>query len=386
MLKETETVKYLGAPGFNSIFHKGTGFTATFGTLPSDDPEMSPLGPLIADIEVSTICDGHLLRYNTDGTLRGQCIACYKNNGPVGHNMSLDTFKQVFNSLPKFENSLTCPGYTGLRTAVHQAAFGVGRLDANPELPDIMHYCRDNGVIPNITINGRDLTDSQIEMLKVCGAISVSLYDYDDCYTSVKRLKDAGHKQVNIHCLLSLETRDQCFKVLEDYLTNDLIKDVNAIVFMSLKQRGRGINLNKIDYTSYKELITHALSNKIPIGFDSCGAHSFASIAKDLPAYDNIKDNIESCESSQFSIYADVNGKFFPCSFSNWDNGLEAGNDFMTNVWYHPRMIEFRNNLLSTTCAKTDCRKCPIFDVDIEPKEDQWNINQISTFLTLTEL
>ena len=365
MLKETETIKYVGVPGFNSIFHKGTGFTATFGTLPSDDPEMSPVGPLIADIEVSTICDGHLPRYNIDGTLKGQCFACYKDNGPVGYNMDIESFKSLFNKLPKYENSVACPGYNGLRTVVHQIALGVGNLGTNPEIEAIMHYCRDNGVIPNITINGRDLTDDQIEMLRVCGAISVSLYDYGDCYTSVRRLKDAGHKQVNIHCLLSLETKDQCFKVLEDYLTNDLIEDVNAIVFLSLKQRGRGINFNRIDCKSYKELITYAISNNIPIGFDSCGAHSFASIAKDLPNYDNIKNMIESCESSLTSVFIDVNGKFFPCSFSNWKEGLVVTNDFMKEFWYHEKTIEFRKSLISTTCEVTKCRRCPMFEVDI---------------------
>ena len=81
-----------------------------------------------------------------------------------------------------------------------------------------MNYCRLQNVIPNITINGKRLTKEHYKLLKkYCGAVAVSLYEYNDCYNVVYELsKDLS--QVNIHALLSEETFDKCMKVLKDSL------------------------------------------------------------------------------------------------------------------------------------------------------------------------
>ncbi len=53
--------------------------------------------------------------------------------------MSLETFKKVFAKLPP---------------TVGQIAFGCGTLRRHSEMWDIFRYTRDNGVVPNLTING----------------------------------------------------------------------------------------------------------------------------------------------------------------------------------------------------------------------------------------
>ena len=95
-------MKYMRSENANYDFDKKTGQMVTWGKTIDDDPELFP-GPTIADIEITTICNG------VDGVV---CKHCYKSNNPSGENMTIDTFKKVFESLPK---TLT------------QIAFGAGR-------------------------------------------------------------------------------------------------------------------------------------------------------------------------------------------------------------------------------------------------------------------
>lgn len=55
---ENKTSKALVSDVVNYYFNKETGFTATWGKTKEEDAIYSPFGPLIADIEISTICHG----------------------------------------------------------------------------------------------------------------------------------------------------------------------------------------------------------------------------------------------------------------------------------------------------------------------------------------
>ena len=69
-----------------------------------------------------------------------------------------------------------------------------------------MEYCRENGVIPNITVAQIDDTVAK-KLSELCGAVAVSRYAYKDaCYDSVNKLTYLGMKQVNIHQMISQET------------------------------------------------------------------------------------------------------------------------------------------------------------------------------------
>ena len=84
----------------------------------------------------------------------------------------------------------------------------------------------------------------------------------------------------------------------------------------------------------------------------------------------------EPCESGLFSIYCNVHGEIFPCSFTedeiNWEDGLDVNkcNDFLRDIWFNSRIIEWRNNLINTTkdcnCNfKDNCRSCPVFPITV---------------------
>ena len=323
-----------------------------WGKSPADDPDFSPIGPEIADIEITTSCSG------INGKL---CKFCYKGNTPNGTYMSLDTFKKVFDKLPK---TLT------------QIAFGVdSQCSTNPDVWDIMKYCRDNDVIPNVTVANIDYATATT-LGYYCGAVAVSRYDDKNvCYDSVKLLTDVAKdgastlKQVNIHQMVSEETFAMCMETLQDRLTDPRLKELNAIVLLSLKQKGRGINHTPLAFDKFKQLVDFALANKIGIGFDSCTAPKFLETVKDDKQYDTFKVLSEPCESGLFSVYINVNGDFFPCSFSEdegeWKNGISVANcnDFLKDIWYHDRVKKWRSNLMANIHNSHRCRECPLFKV-----------------------
>lgn len=80
------TITRIKSPNYNSVFNNVTGFFARWGKTQDEDPLMSPFGPEICDMEISTIC--------TQG-----CSFCYKSNTNKGKNMSLETFSNILSKM-----------------------------------------------------------------------------------------------------------------------------------------------------------------------------------------------------------------------------------------------------------------------------------------------
>jgi radical SAM protein with 4Fe4S-binding SPASM domain len=333
-------IKIFNSKSYNYIFDTQTGLFIRWGKTKDDDPKYSVYGPEILDIEISTIC-------------HGGCPFCYKSNTPNGKNMSLETFKTIFDKFPK---TLT------------QIAFGIGDLHSNPDLWNIMKYCRQKGVIPNITINGQDIKQSDYDSLtKYCGAVAVSLYDFATTYHIIYNLTHEM-KQVNIHALLSEETYEKCMQLLKDTQTNPELRHLNAVVFLWLKPKGKRNTYHQLkSKEKFKKLIDYAFEHSISIGFDSCSSAMFLESIKDNPHYKFFEQMVEPCESTLFSYYINVDGIGFPCSFSENTNGYKGVNilkskDFLEDVWNHKETIKFRKRVIDSE-KNNLCRKCTLYNL-----------------------
>jgi hypothetical protein len=191
---ENKNIKWVVSETYNYMFNKNNGNFIRWGRTREDDPQYAP-APEIADIEISTVCSGV--------TNIGPCKFCYKGNTPVGENMSLETFKKLFSVLPKTLTQIAV-GIGDLpqikyykkmeqkyKTINNERYEEITREEylvnkdnpnfikqyegGNPDMLDIFWHCRNNGVIPNVTINGDRLGDEMAEELsKVCGAVAVS--------------------------------------------------------------------------------------------------------------------------------------------------------------------------------------------------------------------
>lgn len=334
-VRENDIFKSLQSPNYKYRFNKRNGLFVRFGRRTDDDPDWSIFGPEIADIEISTVCD------------QG-CKFCYKSNTSVGENMSLQTFEKVFEKLP---------------ATLTQIAFGIGSIDANVDLFEIFSYCRQNDVVPNVTINGFKLNDYYIEGLKTyCGAVAVSLYDYEVCYEAIRNLGEAGMNQLNIHAMLSEETYDRCMQVMKDAQTDERLKKyLNAIVFLWLKPKGRGERLHQVSMEKYKALVKYALENKVRIGFDSCSASNFMK----CEGTKQFADCVEPCESTLFSIYINVRGEAFPCSFAeDVYEGTSVIDNSFKDVWMSKPFVDFRTKVIANK-DENGCRMCPIYNLGV---------------------
>ena len=340
-IKENESKKILVSDNYNYFFDKQTGYFARWGRTENDDPQWSPYGPEILDIEVTTICDNG-------------CPFCYKSNTINGKNMSFETFKQILDKMPR---TLT------------QVAFGAdASATSNPDLWKMMEYCRNNEhnkVIPNITVADIDNHTADL-LVRNVGACAISRYsDKSICYRSVEALTKRGLKQTNIHIMVSEETYDQVIETIQDKANGDpRLKDLNAIVLLSLKKKGRGVGFTPLSQDKFNNLVSIAFDNNISLGFDSCSSHKFLEAIKDHPDRIRLTQSVEPCESSCFSSYVDVDGNFAPCSFSTpprpeWNTALPVieCEDFVKDIWHNVAVKQFRENLMA--CK----RACPLYEV-----------------------
>ena len=344
-------IKSCMSADYNYVFNTKTGDFARWGKTVEDDPKCGPIE--IFDLEDSTVCNG---------IGSGPCRHCYKSNTKKGDNMTFETFKSIFDKMPR---TLT------------QIAFGIGDIWSNPDLIKMFDYCRNNtvnpNVVPNLTINGYGLTDEWVATLaKYCGGIAVSVYDPKDvCYDAVEKLVNAGISQVNIHMLVSAETYDRCIEVINDAATDPRLKGLKAIVLLTLKPKGKR-NTNTIikDVSKYRHLIDLAFGQNINVGFDSCSAPTFLKAMKDHPQFERFSQMSESCESDRFSGYANVKGEYWHCSFTEGQPGWEPVdlmkvNSFEAEVWNSPQVKKFRDRLLCQNNDHIDgeCYLCPVYDL-----------------------
>lgn len=378
---EVKGIKRCVSPDYNYHFNMKTGEFNRWGKTLKDDPVAGPVE--IFDLEVSEACSG-IPAIGSDVAV--PCTFCYKSNTKVGREMSFETFKTIFDKIPQ---TLT------------QIAFGIGDTHGPKDFAKMLDYCRNNehnpGVVPNLTINGWGLIDELVALYSSkLGACAVSRYDNSDiCYDAVKKLTDAGMTQINIHMLLACETLNDCYQVIDDAVNDPRLEKLNAIVFLTLKPKGKRNKFTTLkNVNEYRDLVQYAFDRDIGVGFDSCSAPTFLAAMKDHPKFEMMAQLSESCESTLFSMYANVVGEFFPCSFTEGERGWETGIDltkienFNKEVWNDPRTVAFRNKNIETTDESicSDCRKCVTFpDLYDAAIVHQPHVDARKKFIPITE-
>ena len=341
--------KRVYGPDYNFVFNKIDGSFYRWGVDHNDDPNFSPIGPEILDIEISQngcppVGNG------------GVCKFCYKGNTsaePI--NMSFEDFKTILDKMP--------PTLT-------QIAFGITGIQTNPDFMKMIKYTREKDIIPNFTLSGADLTDDiASEVCKYIGAVAVSAYSADKnvCYNTVRKFIDLGINQTNIHIMVSDQTIDFVYEVLNDRMNDPRLSKMNAIVFLGVKPKGRAKGkFNSLSSTEYEKLIKFCLDKKINFGFDSCSFHKYRSAVEYMKnenseLYTKMIECAEPCESSVMSSYINCLGEYWHCSFTENEEGYKSLNvltcdNFLNDIWYSPEVIKFRSKLLDNSNE----RKCHV--------------------------
>jgi hypothetical protein len=339
---ENENIKVLCSDGYNYMFNKKNGVFLRTGKTNDDDPQFSPFGPEILDIEISS-----------GGDCLGKCLWCYKSNGEDEdtHNMTFEEFKTIFGKMPR---------------TLMQIAFGIMNISTNPDFFKMMCYARCYGVIPNYTCHGLDVTDEYAKNTAILGgSVAVSVVNKEKTFDAVKKFTDAGVKQVTIQSVFSEELLGNSFDLIDEVAKDPRLKGLKAIVFLLYKAKGR--NAGKftpvLSIKKYKKLIAHAIKREVNIGFDSCSGPTVIKSIEGHKDREYFETLIEPCESGLFSSYINCHGEFFVCSFAEGEYGWKEGidvlncNDFMKDVWLSDRLVTWRKYLIENK------RNCPIYEL-----------------------
>jgi MoaA/NifB/PqqE/SkfB family radical SAM enzyme len=260
--------------------------------------------------------------------------------------MTLENFKSIIDQLKHHTN---------------QVALG-GRGDPNlhPDFEAIVNYARDNGVVPNYTTSGRNLTDEQIEISKVCGAVAVSDYERDFTYNAIDRLINAGIK-TNIHLIYSRPNHVKAMHIItgDDVWDGQVNMDkLNALIFLLFKPQGSGAKrLDLIPETHHIQdfaRIVFSPKAKFKIGMDSC-------LINHVLGYSTPNDiqrmAVDTCESGRMSVYISPSMELIPCSFadhSKWGTKI-IDKQGINGIWNDSILFKiFRNKL------KIAPNECPL--------------------------
>ncbi len=267
--------------------------------------------------------------------------------------MTLDAMKAILDKMPK---SLT------------QIAYGICSIDSHPQLWHIFAETRRRGIVPNVTIMPVGVTpDIAARLAALCGAVAVSVNPDNKqyAYNTVKLLsQDFDMKQINFHIVLSEDSVPFVKQVVDDIQIDSRLSNLNALVMLSFKDKANTNCMQPITMDSYKEVIKYCEEAGIAFGFDSCSAHSYMRAIKHKNNYDDLCKCVEPCESLLGSIYINVFGEIFCCSFcegvEEWKDGIPIANySSIEEIWQSPRANAWRDKLMKNK------RECPFYKIGV---------------------
>jgi len=327
--------RYIG--DYHFLADPESGVTFRWGKTLDDNPLFAPV-PELADISISNRCS------------KG-CSYCYKDSTPDGNVMSVEEYCQVLDSL--------CSPVHG---TVFQVAIGGGEPLEHPDFYRIVDETVKRGIVLNFTTNGLKLTKETCETIKgKIGAMAISASSLSDLKRIRLAIDCAEGMKVNIHYILSKESIVEATEIVNGTY-NDLLKGINAVVFLTYKPAGRGSE--KLLLGEGADLDTFVNAVKAPkttckIGFDAC----FVPMLIRGKAVRN--EMVDVCEGGFFSAYIDENMRVSPCSFSGGRDAYSLREYGFYDIWLNKLQAyreRVKNNCKRDCVAQTICRgRCPYY-------------------------
>ena len=309
------------------------GVTFRWGKTLDDDPRFSPV-PELADISISNRCS------------KG-CSFCYKDSTPDGKLMSIEEYCQVLDSLQSHEYG-----------TVFQIAIGGGEPLEHPDFMKIVEETVRRGIVLNFTTNGQHLTKDICSALKgKVGAMAISASSINDLKRIRPAIDCAEGLKVNIHYILSRSSIEEATKIVNGTY-NDLLRGINAIVFLTYKPAGRGSEIHLLKLGTETQAFVKAVrtpQTSCKIGFDACFVPML--IRRKVVR----KEMVDYCEGGFFSVYIDENMRVSPCSFSGGRDSYSLKEFDFYDIWLNklqPYRDRVKNECKRDCHARQMCRGC----------------------------
>ena len=282
------------------------------------------------------------------GNCQNKCEYCYQGDNYQEH-MTLDNFKKIIDESKDY--------------VMQVALGGRGNPNKHPQFREILKYCRDNGVVPNYTTSGIDLTEEEVEITKeYAGAVAVSMHRMDYTWRALEMFMSLGIP-TNIHYVVSNHSIREAFSLIigSDPWDNKVdLNKLHAIIFLLFKKQGRGLILedwivDKYRLTAFADLVAnydYFKKYNFMIGMDSCMVNKL--LKSGVALSDEQMQSIDSCEGARMSCYISPDMKFMPCSFGGKLKGESLLNRSIKDIWDNG--IEFKN---FRDCLYKDPASCP---------------------------
>lgn len=306
-----------------------SGVTFRWGKTLEDNPTFAPV-PELADISISNKCS------------KG-CAFCYKNSTPNGNVMSVEEYCQVL-------DGFNTPDYG----TIFQVAIGGGEPLEHPDFLKIVDETVKRGIVLNFTTNGLLLTRDICAAIKgKIGALAISASSISDIERIRPSLACTEGLRVNVHYILSSVSIDEATELVNGK-HNNLLKEINAVVFLTYKPAGRGNEKWLLRMGEKTAAFINAVKSpniSCKLGFDAC----FVPMLIQSRAVRN--EMVDVCEGGFFSVYIDENMNVSPCSFSEGQDSYSLKEYDFYDIWLN-KLQTYRERI------KNDCKvDCTVQDL-----------------------
>jgi MoaA/NifB/PqqE/SkfB family radical SAM enzyme len=180
--------------------------------------------------------------------------------------------------------------------------------------------------------------------------------------------------------MVSEETLYKCYKALEDCRKDPRLKGLHALVFLAFKDTSGTSKYHPLTVAHWKQLMDIAMVYQavygIHIGFDTCSAPMFVKTIEKHPKFEGIMESVEGCESYRFSIYINVRGLAYPCSFlENYYDGENVLKTKFSKIWDG---IDARSHRagLNATNMYYGIKRCPVHKMWRKENEDKKRVRE----------
>ncbi|MEO0092401.1 MAG: radical SAM protein [candidate division WOR-3 bacterium] len=249
---------------------------------------------------------------------------------------------------------------------VFHIALGGGEPFARKDCLEIAHYCREKGLVPNITTNGYYITEKLAKECRVFGQINVSMDGIGEYYKLSRghngfpiadkalRLLTKYNPRVGINCVVSRDNFEHIPKLVEYAKKLNL----HSILFLRYKPTGRAKELYQKRHITKEQgikllplIIQLAIQNSIRLYIDC----SFTPMLYYHKIHPKILDYISThgCVAGDSLAGTLADGRINACSFAQGDGGFIFS---IKKEWHsNPHFIRFRNWIKS---APEPCKSC----------------------------
>lgn len=253
---------------------------------------------------------------------------------------------------------------------VFHVALGGGEAFEREDFGELVSYCREIGLVPNLTTNGQAIGEREVEICKKMGQVNISIDGINSHFTingrngsfekadgAIKALKKA-EVQVGINCVVSMKN----FPFLQEVVQYAAKKGLSEVEFLKYKPSGRGRQRYE-EYSLSQEmirqfypiLIKYSKEYKIELKID-------CSFIPALVYYKPPKDELEKlavtgCDGGNLLMSIRSNGCFTGCSFVDNDEHISG----IKNKWETSGHLNDFRKLVNK--AKEPCKSCEYLSI-----------------------